>query len=266
MKYHVFKHEFCPTKDPVDRDKKVTDESSKPNPTMAKPTLKVISADQALPVTSDVSVKIITIPSVGKHYYTDFILGTHTSKQKCMFDPGSNINCVGYDWIGYNLECGSIKTAGGNNLDVEARGFFKISWPPKNPTISADQWSYIVHGEDGIILGTPACQALGVIDDDWRISTLLQNLDHLSCVHTLDASGNNSQICNNQSTKVDPLVPNPPTSYDELLYDLNWQHTCTPQPSESSVQVSFVVANGHNIAYTEDTNFTPLLQSYKICF
>ena len=44
-----------------------------------------------------------------------------------MIDPGSNINCVGYDWItrfdtpewSYNLECGSIKTAGGHNLDVE---------------------------------------------------------------------------------------------------------------------------------------------------
>ena len=36
----------------------------------------------------------------------------------------------------------------------------------RNPTISADQWFYIVYGEDGIILGTPAHQALGVIDDD----------------------------------------------------------------------------------------------------
>jgi hypothetical protein len=147
MKYHVFKKEFCPAKDsvcrdcqnkghwaksvmcpksskptgdPVDPDKKVTDESSKLG-SATKPTLKVISADQELPVTSDVSVKAITIPSVGKHYYTDFILGNHNWKQKCMIDPGSNINCVGYDWItrfdtpewSYNLECGSIKTAGG---------------------------------------------------------------------------------------------------------------------------------------------------------
>jgi hypothetical protein len=301
MKYHVFKKEFCPAKDsvckdcqnkghwaksvmcpkpskptgdPVDRDKKVTDESSKSHPTMVKPTLKVISADQALPVTPDVSVKTITIPSVGKHYYTDFILGTHNWKQKCMIDPGSNINCVGYDWItrfdtpewSYNLECGSIKTAGGHNLDVEARVLLKISWPPENPTISADQWFYIVHGEDGIILGTPACQALGVIDDDWPISTLLQNLNHTSYVHTLDASGNNPEICNTQPTKVGPLVPNPPTSDDELLSDLNWQHTCSPQPSESSVKVSSVVANGQNMTYSEDTNFTPLLQSYKDVF
>ena len=83
MKYHVFKKEFCPAKDsvcrdcqnkghwaksvmcpksskptsdPVDPDKKVTDESSKLG-SATKPTLKVISADQELPVTSDVSVK-----------------------------------------------------------------------------------------------------------------------------------------------------------------------------------------------------------------
>ena len=227
MKYHVFKKEFCPAKDsvckdcqnkghwaksvmcpkpskptsdPIDHDKKVTAESSKPNPTPAKPTLKVISADQALPVTSDVSVKTITIPSVGKHYYTDFILGTHNWKQKCMIDPSSNINCVGYDWItrfdtpewSYNLECGSIKTA----------------------------------------LGTPACQALSVIDDDWPISTLLQNLNHTSYVHTLNAS-----------------TP-------QLLSDLNWQHTCTPQSSESLFKVSSVVANGQNMTYSEKSHPT----------
>ena len=54
-----------PTGDPVDPDKKVTDESSKLG-SATKPTLKVISVDQELPVTSDVSVKAITIPSVGK--------------------------------------------------------------------------------------------------------------------------------------------------------------------------------------------------------
>ena len=110
MKYHVFKKEFCPAKDsvcrnsncqnkghwaksvvypksskptgdPVDPDKKVTDEYSKLG-SATKPTLKVISADQELPVTSDVSVKAITIPSVGKHYYNDFIRGNHNWKKK----------------------------------------------------------------------------------------------------------------------------------------------------------------------------------------
>jgi hypothetical protein len=38
------------------------------------------------------------------------------------------------EWF-YNLECGSIKSAGGHNLDVEARVLLKISWPPENPTI-----------------------------------------------------------------------------------------------------------------------------------
>jgi hypothetical protein len=72
---------------------------------------------------------------------------------------------------------------------------------------SADQWFYIVHGEDDIILGTPACHALGVIDDDRPISTLLRNLNHPSSVNTLDASENNPQICDNKPTEVDHLVP-----------------------------------------------------------
>ena len=189
-----------------------------------------------------------------------------------MIDPSSNINCVGYDWItrfdtpewSYNLECGSIKTAGGHNLDVEARVLLKISWPPENPTISADQWFYIVHGEDGIILGTPACHALGVIDDDWPISTLRQNLNHPSSENTLDASKNNPQICDNKPTEVDHLVPNSPTSDDELLSDLNWQPTSCP--SESSVKVTSVIANGQNTNHTEDRNFTPLLESYNDIF
>ena len=99
-----------------------------------------------------------------------------------MVDPRSNINCVGYHLIAhfdnpewsYNLECGSVKTAGGHNLDVETRVLFKISCPPppqENATFFSVQWFYIVHGEEGIILGAPACHALGETDDDWPIST-----------------------------------------------------------------------------------------------
>ena len=277
MKFHVFKEEFCPAKDSVyrdcqnkghwaksvmcpkfskptgdsvDPDKKVTDDSPKLGVT-AKPTLKVISADHELPVTSDVSVKAITNPSVGKHYYADFILGNHNWKQKCMVNPGSNINSVGCDWIAhfdtpewsYNLECGSVKTAGGHNLNVEARVLLTISWPPENPTISADQWFYIVHGEDGIIFGTPACQALGVIDDDWPISTMLQNLNHPSSVNTLDTPEIKPLMCDNDLTEVDQPVLSPPASDDDLLSDLNWQRTS--RPSESAVKVTSVNANMH---------------------
>ena len=76
-------------------------------------------------------------------------------------------------------------------------------------------------------------------------------------MNTLDASENNPQICDNKPTEVDHLVPNPPTSDDELLSDLNWQPTSCP--SESSVKVTSVIY----INYTDDTNFTPLLQSYN---
>lgn len=51
----------------------------------------------------------------------------------------------------------AVITAGGYNLKVEARVLPRIAWPPKNPVISANQWFYIFHGENGVILGTPAC-------------------------------------------------------------------------------------------------------------
>ena len=70
--------------------------------TWKKLTLKVISANgdtKVTPATSAKSIKFSTFPSVGKHYYAEFVIGYHNWKQKCMIDPGSNINCVGYDWI-----------------------------------------------------------------------------------------------------------------------------------------------------------------------
>ena len=56
----------------------------------------------------------------------------------------------------------------------------------------------------------------------------------------------------------------PPTSNHELLFDLNWQPA--PCPPESSVKVNSVVANAQSMTYTEDRNFTPLLQSYNDVF
>ena len=119
------------------------------------------------------SINLSTVQSVGKHYYAEFFIGNDNWEQKCMRDPGSNIICFSYDWItqfdtlvwNYNLECGSIKTAGGHNLHVEARVLLTISWPPGKPVVSEYRWFHIVHSEDGVILGTPACQALGIIDD-----------------------------------------------------------------------------------------------------
>ena len=126
MKFHIFKKELCPAKDSIckvcqnkghwaksvmcpntsmqnlsELDKKSTDNSTKFNPSQ-RPTLKVISANEDSPVSPTASIKAInlpSIPSVGKHYYADFVIGNHNWKQKCMIDPGSNINCVGYDWI-----------------------------------------------------------------------------------------------------------------------------------------------------------------------
>ena len=58
--------------------------------------------------------------------------------------------------------------------------------------------------------------------------------------------------------------PPPPTSNDELLSDFNWQPASCPP--ESSVKVTSVVANAQSMTYTEDTNFTLLLQSYDDVF
>ena len=164
-------------------------EESKPDsrPIQAKsssnPSLKLISALGESQISATVSVKSINvspIPSVGSHCHVDFLIGNNNWIQSCMIDPGANINCVGYDWIthfetpewNYNLECGPVKTAGGHKLEVEARVLLKISWPPQHPVLSANQWFYIVHGEDGVVLGTPACRALGAIDEQWPLSTL----------------------------------------------------------------------------------------------
>ena len=51
-----------------------------------------------------------------------------------------------------------------------------ISWPPQQPVVSVDQWFYIVNSKDNIIFGTPACLALGIIDDQWPLSLLEQQL------------------------------------------------------------------------------------------
>lgn len=82
-----------------------------------------------------------------------------------MVDPGANINCVGYA-----LVCGSVKAAGGYSFDVKARVLLKISWPRWYPLLSINQWFYIIHGEDEVVLGTPACRALVAIDDQWPLS------------------------------------------------------------------------------------------------
>ena len=96
-----------------------------------------------------------------------------------MVDPGANINCISYAWItrfeipewNYNLERDPVKTAGGYKLDIKARVLLKISWNQQNLVLSAIQWFYIVHGADGVVLGTSACRPLGIINEQWPLST-----------------------------------------------------------------------------------------------
>ena len=147
------------------------------------PSLKRILAAQALQETGSVNLINSCTPSVGSHCFEEFLLGTHNWVQKCLVDPGANINCVSFGWISkfetppwdYNLECGRIKTAGGHTLKCEARVLLKVSWPPEDPQISVEQWFYIVHGEEGVVFGTPACLALGIIDQNWPRSSLQEH-------------------------------------------------------------------------------------------
>lgn len=56
-------------------------------------------------------------------------------------------------------------------------------------------------------------------------------------MHVLDALEIKAQVCNDQSIEVDPPVPNPPTTDDELLSDLSWKHEDTfplSKPSANS--------------------------------
>ena len=152
-----------------------------------------------------------------------------------MVDPGANINCVGCDWItrfespewNYALECGSVKAACGHTLDVEARVLLKISWPPEDPVLSVNQWFHIVHGEDGVVLGTPACRALGVIDDQWPLSTLAQKAKpSTATVKTLEADPVQPTPCIRVDAELLSETSNPkgilPPSDDDLLTNLKW--------------------------------------------
>ena len=96
---------------------------------------------------------------------------------------------------------------------------------------------------------------------------MLQNINHPSSVNTLDTPEIMPLMCDNDlMTKVEHQVmsASPSASDDNLLFDLNWQLTC--RPSEAFVKVTSVNTNAPSMTYTEDTNFTPLLQSYNDVF
>ena len=296
MKFHVLKKDLCPAKDSICKvchnkghwaksvmcpntsnkigkqskhETKSTDDSTKSNP-LKKPTLKVIFANgdtKVTPATSVKSIYVSTVPRVGKHYYAEFVIGNHNWKQKCIIDPGSNINCVGYDQItqfdihaqNYNLECGSVKTVGGHNQHVDARALLKISSPPKKPVVSARQWFHIVHSEDGVIIGTPACQVLGIIDDQWPLSALTQNAPPPQSVKSLTAVEipSPSNIIIHHKNQLETNSPESALlSGDDLLSNLNCITT----------RVSSLNVERKNITNSEDTNFSPISEAYEDVF
>lgn len=149
--------------------------------------LQIISADANSQISLTASVKAINLSailSVRSRCYADFVIGNHNWIQRCMVDPGANINCVSYHWItcfetpdwNYALECGSRKAAGRHSLDIEGRVLLKISWPQRT------QSSLLISGltlsmvKMELYFGTSVCRALGVIDHQWPLSNLTQNV------------------------------------------------------------------------------------------
>ena len=305
MTFHTFRKELCPAKDSFCKvchnrghwanslmcpstskpSAGRSSEESKPDSGLiqskssSNPSLKSISALGESQISATVSVKSINvspIPSVGSHCHVDFLIGNNNWIQSCMIDPGANINCVGYDWIthfetsewNYNLECGPVKTAGGYKLEAEARVLLKISWPPQHPVLSANQWFYIVHGEDGVVLGTPACLTLGAIDEQWPLSTLKERAQFSSStVKTAHADSVHAPAeCSLPNCSVSEVhTKEHPLSEDELLSQLNWiHHSATKVCSQVHVlqasSVQPVVSND------DETSVSSLLQEYKDVF
>ena len=77
-----------------------------------------VPGESRINATASVKKSINVSPSEGSHCHADFIIGNHKKIQRCIIDPGANINSVSYYWItgfqtpeyNYNLECvGQLK-------------------------------------------------------------------------------------------------------------------------------------------------------------
>ena len=148
----------------------------------------------------------------------------------------------------YKLECGSVKVAGGHNPKIVARVLLKISWCPEDPILSTYQWFHIIHGEDGVVLGTLACRALGIISDQWKLSSLAENsLAQLSkhCKQPLKSPHLLAPYMTNSINLNSLPVP----SDDDLLSNLNWMHH---PADEVHPQVNVIGASSKPII-TEDS-------------
>lgn len=128
MKFHIFRKELCPAKDSIckvchnrghwanslkcpstskpsaGRSSEESKPGSRPIQTKSSsnPSLQLISAtgeSQKSATASVKSINVFPILSVGSHCHADYIIGNHSWIQRCLIDPGANVNCVGYDWI-----------------------------------------------------------------------------------------------------------------------------------------------------------------------
>ena len=117
-----------------------------------------------------------------------------------------------------------------------------------------------MHGEGSLILGTPACQVLGIIDDQWPLSALTQNAPPPQSVKSLTAveipSPSNIVIHHKNQFETNSPESAPPSD-DDLLSNLN----CI-----TTTRVSSLNAERKKFTYSEDTNFSPILEAYEDVF
>ena len=161
-----------------------------------------------------------------------------------------------------------VKTAGGYKLEVQARVLLKISWPPRHPVISANQWFYIVHGEDGVVLGTPACLTLGAINEQWPLSTLKERGQFSSStVKTAHANTVHAPAeCSLPSCSVSEVhTQEHPLSEEELMSNLNWIHHSATKVC-SQVHVLQASSEQPVVCNDDETSVSSLLQEYKNVF
>ena len=114
----------------------------------------------------------------------------------------------------------------------------------------------MVHGEDGVVLGTPVCRALGAIDEQWPSSALQERAQFSSStVKTAHADTVHAPAeCSLPDCSVSEVhTQEHPLSEDELLSNLNWIHRSATK----------VYSQVHVVPNDDETSVSSLLQEYK---
>ena len=143
----------------------------------------------------------------------------------------------------------------------------KNSWPPEDPILSTNQRFHIIHGEDGVVLGTPACRALGIIDDQWPLSSLAENslprlLKH--CKQPLNSPDLVAPYVHGQVHSITSNLESLPIpSDDDLLSNLNWMYHPADEVHPQVIGASSKPTITEN---SEDSDFSSILRTNEYIF